>query len=94
MNERPIDPRNLRPLSVKLLMVCSVQNTCHKCPMRQGCPKRYDFYVSDIQFEIEIQRAELIAAPIIGEANAFNASQSIRSKRICEMRDNPAYSFK
>lgn len=91
---RPIDPQNLRPRSAELSMVCNRQNTCRKCPMRQGCPKRYDFYVPDILFEIEIQTAEVMAAPIIGETNAFNASQFIRNKRICEMRDNPVYSFK
>ncbi len=93
MNERPIDPQNLRPRTLELLLECCIQVTCCNCPMRKGCPKRYDFYVSDVEFETKLQVAELTTAKIIGEKNAFDASQSIRIKRECEMRDNPHYSF-
>ena len=95
MNERPIDPRNLRPYTAELLLTCSEQTTCHHCPMRQGCPERYKFYVNDdIEFETTLQKSEIIAAKIFGETRAFDAAQHLRNKRICEMRDNPVYSFK
>ena len=85
---------NLRPINNDLINACFNAKTCHTCSMRQACPIRSLFYISDFKFEICLQTTELDASKLLGENEAYRLTQDLRSKRYCELKDYPdKYSF-
>lgn len=84
---------NLRPVNMELARACAKTNTCHKCEARIGCPMRYKFYVNDVEFELNLQITECDLQKLTDENTAFELTNSLRIKRICELKDWPKFSF-
>lgn len=84
---------NWRPVDEHLIYHCVFNANCKDCPCRIGCQLRYSFYQDDIEFEKKLQIAELQARRYMSEDNAFEASNSLRKKRMHEISLHPFFSW-
>ena len=79
----------MRPLDLKLCLVCASTNLCSECKLRVGCPIRHTFYDGDLSVEVAVQMTELLIQKNIGEQKAYEHTSWLRHKILCERGAHP-----
>lgn len=93
---------NLKPFN-EVMPTCIQRTECTNCSLREGCPLRPMFYLDDLEFEKNLQIAEIqtrqtvssmipLSAEFI-EERTFNSTQKLRYKRMKELKEHEDFSL-